>query len=88
MLTKHADCTCSAETQDNCGRWVPCVVKCQLYFETHVMEHVDKELVVLEAMTGSAHALTLVSHDTAVREGQQHMFISTRSAPYTCVCHV
>ena len=52
------------------------------------MEHVDKELVVLEAMTGSAHALTLVSHDTALLEGKEHKFISTRSAPYTCMCHV
>lgn len=83
-------CMCSAETQDDRGRWVPCAVKRQPYFESHIMENVDKEVVVLKAMTGSAHALTLMSHGTALLEGKTHKYIATRSAPYSCmlsVCH-
>ena len=79
---------CSAETQDDHGNWVPCAVKFQLYFETHIKEIVDNEVAVLETMTGSVHALTLMSHGTALVEGQTHKYIATRWAIYTYVCHL
>lgn len=85
MNADNAEYMCSAETQDDHGRWLPCAVKCQPYCETHMMEHIDKEVVVLHAMTGSAHALTLLSHDTGLLEGQTHKFIATRSAPFVCI---
>lgn len=83
MVADNNVCMCSAETQDDQGRWVPCAVKCQPYFETHIMENVDKEVAVLQAVTGSAHALTLMSHGTALLEGKMHKFIVTRSVPQT-----
>ena len=83
FTANNAQSTCSAETQDDDGNWMPCAVKCQPYFETHIKEIVDKEVTVLEAMSGSAHTLTLVSHNTALLEGQMHKYIATRWASCT-----
>lgn len=71
-------CLCSAERQQASGRWMPCAVKCQPYFEPHIMTVIDSEVAVMQAMTGSAHALTLLSVDTAPMHGNTHKFIATR----------
>lgn len=63
-------------------------MKFQLYFETHIKEIVDNEVAVLETMTGSVHALTLMSHGTALVEGQTHKYIATRWAIYTLRIHM
>lgn len=89
MLTaNNAVYACSAETQDDFGNWVPCAVKCQPYSETNIKEIVDKEVAVLEVMSGSAHTLTLMSHGTALLEGQMHKYIATRWASYTSLVSV
>lgn len=85
LTPDNAVFTCSAETQDDHGNWVPCAVKCQPYCVNHIKEIVDKEVAVLETMNGSAHALTLMSHGTALLEGQMHKYIATRWALHTCI---
>lgn len=68
MLTaNNAESTCSAETQDDHGNWMPCAVKCQPYFETHIKEIVDKEVTVLEARTHSLWCLITIIISSAGR---------------------
>ena len=44
------------------------------------MAVIDKEVAVMKALAGSAHALTLLPVDTAPQDGNTHSFIATRSA--------
>lgn len=48
------------------------------------MDVIDKEVAIMKAMVGSAHALTLLSVDTAPIDGVTHKFIATRSAANIC----
>lgn len=78
MLANSVVNMCSAETKDASGVWVPCAVKCQPYHEQHIKDVVDREVNVMNSMTGSAHALSLLSENSALLDGKLHHFMATR----------
>ena len=42
------------------------------------MTIIDTEVAVMKALAGSAHAVTLLSVDSAPMDGNTHKFIATR----------